>query len=936
MYMFAIGMAQQRSARMAAHMPPARRLFMISVLSVFSALLGAHTSAYADFVPVYGIEPALSDVSILVDGTLFDASQVVYSKSYQNIIGKITFFENTTDTLQPDTILLAQSPASVYRMIQDAAQLGAAALVIYEPDGTSTLDETDAIPSGYRSPIPVITTSDGAALHAAWESDPDITVSVIFGREGYDALDGAVDVDVLSIGGSTYAVVAADDAVQIIDISVPDYPLAVSAAYARTDGFEALRGANDVEIVTISDAHYALIAGTNAIQVIDVSDPHNLEPASSMFDNVGGFDALRGVSDMVIVEQSGDIYCITASRGDNAIQIIDITNPYRPNPVGVAYDGEEGFEGLGGARGIDVITVHGRLYAAVAGYDDDSVQIVDLVQPQQPLPVVAITNNTDQSWLLDGVIDVETMIDDEDAFVLAVSHHDNAIQVINITAPHTPLATRSIVDDSFRFGSLNQPWDLELVEYRTSVYGIVTAQDEESVQVIDFTNPAAPRPISEFPDENDEDDPPLLDLWGVDTVTIDTTPYALAVSPIYDKLYILNMQQPASVTLASELTQDEDVDLAEQGTGGLEIFSIDDHVYGIVAVYAQDALQIIDITDPNLPLPVSTIYDEYDDIEELDGPFDVEVVRSGDTLYALATGYHDDGLQVIDITDPALPKALYHMNNDTDEGVALHGVRGLDIAEIAGRLYAVMASSDDDAVQIIDLVNPTFPIPVTAIYHDELYEPDDGLSRDVRVRALEGAWDVDVFNVGDHTYAIATGYRTDSVQIINITNPIKPWPVEAFLDDEVIYEMDGPGDVETYTISDNTYALIAAKWDGAVHIINVTNPEMPRHVSSIEDNTDGIIALDGAGDVELVHVGNRVYMVASGMLDSGIQIIDITDPENPVPVDSVYDNARNIRLLGGASSVAAAVISDTLYVMVHGIQDDGVQLLSVSNLTSSP
>ena len=909
---------------------------MLVLLLVLSLAVLSYTDAYAYISPEYEIEPAIFGVSILVDGDLFDASPLMYSKSHQTITGKIVPFNDTLSMLPNDSILLVQSPESIYRMAQNAARLGASALVVYEPDGASTLNDTAFIPPRYRSSIPVITTSEGTALHAAWESDPDAPASLIFGREGFEALDGAIDIETLQIAGSVYGVVAADDAIQIVDISVPGHPLAVSAAYARMDDFKALRGANDVEIVTISDVHYALVAGTNAIQIIDVSDPHNLVSVSAMFDNLDGFDALRGVSDMAIVEQAGAIYCITASRGDDAIQVIDITNPYRPKPVGVAYDDEDGFEGLGGARAIDVVTIRERLYAAVAGFDDDAVQIVDLVNPRQPLPIITIENGTDQTWLLDGVLDIETLSDDEDVFVIAVSYHDDAIQVINMTTPHMPLSARTIVDGTFRFESLDKPWDLEFIEVANNVFGVITAHDEESIQVMDFTNPAAPRPVSIFPDENDEDDPPLRDLWGIDAVIIENVPYAVAVSPIYDKLYIMDMDQPASLVLLSDISQDAEIELEEQGGDGIDIFEIGIRTYAIVADYIRDALQIIDITDPTLPLPVSVMYDEYDGVEVLDGPFDVEVVSHKGKVYALATGYHDDGIQIINITDPALPEAVYYMNNDTDVGIALNGVRGMDIAEIAGRPYAVVASSDDDAIQIIDLVNPAFPIPATAVYHDELYEPEDGIGRDVRVRALEGAWDVDIFDIRDHTYVIVTGYSTDSVQIINITNPVNPWPVEAFFDDEVVYDMDGPGDVETYSISGKTYALIAAKWDGAVHIVNVTNPEMPRHVSSVEDNTDGIVALDGTGDVDLVPVGERMYMVATGMLDSGVQIIDITDPTDPITIDSVYDNARNIRLLGGAASVDTAIISDTLYIMVHGIRDNGVQLLSVSDILSSP
>ena len=54
-----------------------------------------------------------------------------------------------------------------------------------------------------------------------------------------------------------------DDAVQIIDITDPTSPLPVAAAiFDEPEGgsFDSLDGANDVEIVQISGSTYALVA----------------------------------------------------------------------------------------------------------------------------------------------------------------------------------------------------------------------------------------------------------------------------------------------------------------------------------------------------------------------------------------------------------------------------------------------------------------------------------------------------------------------------------------------------------------------------------------------------------------------------------------------------------------------------------------------------
>ena len=85
------------------------------------------------------------------------------------------------------------------------------------------------------------------------------------------------------------------------------------------------------------------------------------------------------------------------------------------------------------------------------------------------------------------------------------------------------------------------------------------------------------------------------------------------------------------------------------------------------------------------------------------------------------------------------------------------------------------------------------------------------------------------------------------------------------------------------TISGKTYAVVAALYDDAVQIINITNPSDPKPVSSAFDGRGGFDALDGARDVNILAMSNRVYaVVAAGYTDDyGIQIIDITNPSDP-------------------------------------------------------
>ena len=99
-----------------------------------------------------------------------------------------------------------------------------------------------------------------------------------------------------TIGSSTYAVVTSasssesarlasqvvgssslthDDGVQIIDITNPRSPSAVSAIADDTDNFMRLDGASSIATITINSSTYALVAsvGDAGVQIIDITEP---------------------------------------------------------------------------------------------------------------------------------------------------------------------------------------------------------------------------------------------------------------------------------------------------------------------------------------------------------------------------------------------------------------------------------------------------------------------------------------------------------------------------------------------------------------------------------------------------------------------------------------------------------------------------------------
>ena len=129
-----------------------------------------------------------------------------------------------------------------------------------------------------------------------------------------------------------------------------------------------------------------------------------------------------------------------------------------------------------------------------------------------------------------------------------------------------------------------------------------------------------------------------------------------------------------------------------------------------------------------------------------------------------------DTLQVTIADSPGLnlPAAGSIANNSTLE---LDGARAITTFMSGGSTYAAVAARDDDGVQILDITNPSAVTAAGSI-------TDPGTNTDAL--ELNGASGIAVFESGDGTYAAVAAFEDDGVQILNITDP-SPSPRQATL-----------------------------------------------------------------------------------------------------------------------------------------------------------
>ena len=359
-----------------------------------------------------------------------------------------------------------------------------------------------------------------------------------------------------------------------------------------------------------------------------------------------------------------------------------------------------------------------------------------------------------------------------------------------------------------------------------------------------------------------------------------------------------------------------------------------DSIHAISVTSVDGAYRVGDVVDifVNLPEPVSVnpggIIDGQNGYDKLFFPYDVTTVVIDGRTYALIASYGDNGVQIIDITDPSSPVAVASVSEGDSDGTGtfdeLLGASSVSTVVIGGNTYALVTSYFDDGLQIIDITDPSNPA-VTASVADDINSFD----------TLDGADDIATVTAGDGTYALVVSNLDDGLQIIDITDPSNPAAVASIVDstegnETPFHVLDGVRSITTVGIGSGAYALVASEIDDGIQIINITDPSNPVATASVTNGVDSFDALKSAYDVTATAIMGSVYaLVSSNNNDSGIQIIDITDPASPVAVASMtYGMYPNLRQ---PQSIDTIVINDVPYALVTALGGDTLFIINIED-----
>lgn len=270
-----------------------------------------------------------------------------------------------------------------------------------------------------------------------------------------------------------------------------------------------------------------------------------------------------------------------------------------------------------------------------------------------------------------------------------------------------------------------------------------------------------------------------------------------------------------------------------------------------------------------------------------------------------------NGLQVIDVTDPAQPTATANFDS-------------------AGRAYSVALSGDyayladyDAGLQVFNISDPFNPVPVAEL-------AIGGLARSVaisgnRAYVSGSAAGLKIFDISDPSRPLLEGeYDTNGIvrdvvvrngyayvadggrglRIINVSDPTQPVTTGLYNTSGRAYGLALSGD----------YAYVADN-EAGLQVIDVSDRTQPRLITSYGTT----------GDAKGIAVsGNYAYVAYVSEAGGGVQVIDISDPQQPLAAFT-YN--------GAGIAKGLALSADSLYVAAGGAGLDivGVTVPDFSN-----
>ena len=274
------------------------------------------------------------------------------------------------------------------------------------------------------------------------------------------------------------------------------------------------------------------------------------------------------------------------------------------------------------------------------------------------------------------------------------------------------------------------------------------------------------------------------------------------------------------------------------------------------------------------------------------------------------------------------PQPVLRLADRLEDGGSwrLNRAHGIAAFGMGNATYAVVASVGDNGVQLVRVRDGGTLAPVSTL-------GDNGTLN------LSGPVAIDVFDVGNRTYAITAGWN-EGVQLIrvhddgNLTAPQGGSAPNA-AGTNGFGMLSGPLGVDAFRLGDRTYAIATSiNNPGGAHLIRVLENGTLVDVHSVTDNPT--LLLRGARGVDVFAMGgadgNRTYAMVTSTTEHGVQLLRVGGEGNGTLTPVAWIGTANSSALALSDARGVDVFETAggrTYAAVASYAGNGVQLIRV-------
>ena len=359
---------------------------------------------------------------------------------------------------------------------------------------------------------------------------------------------------------------------------------------------------------------------------------------------------------------------------------------------------------------------------------------------------------------------------------------------------------------------------------------------------------------------------------------------------------------------------------------GADAFAMGGATYVIVASPGDDAVQLLRVHENNGTLsPAGNATDGGSLL--LGGAVDVAALRLGNETFAIVAAGTEPAVQLLRVHDNG---TLSPAGSATDGGdFRLGAPSGVDAFVTGdGRAYAVVASLTANEIQVVRIHG-----------NNGTLAAGPGMSATVAGTGL-GAWYVDAFAVGDRAYALVTAtHDYDGVQLFRVHDDGRLGANMSATDGAGGFDaLGGSRGVDVFRMGNDTYAMVVSERDGggAAQLIRVHYNGTLEAVHSAFNGTGGFDALGGAYGVSVFNgTYGDPYAVVTSEAGGAVQLVHIHDDGTLLPAGSAADGmpgpgGKIFDALDEPQGVASFYLDGRAYAAVASRSDSGVQLIRLS------